>query len=169
MNKFALSLLFCVCAVTCVSAREDDDARLIGVYTMRTATVLSTLTSTVPYTCYRNINTQVCQGRRLRRFVNMADLEAGEQGEISLDGSQSEPEMPEEEQMELERRVERSAGEGEGDDDAAARSRALPLAFTFWSISSSTYTVTTTSINASTTFSLSYYCTAVGAPLAPSC
>ncbi|XP_037775724.1 uncharacterized protein LOC119572862 [Penaeus monodon] len=160
MKGLVLSLVFGVLAVTGVSAREDSDLRIIAKYTTTSAIVMSTLTSTVPYTCYNNLNNQVCLGRRLRRFVKMENLEAENPESVSLDGSQGDSVG---ELDELERDV-RAAG-----DEAGEGARDGRVALVVWSTSSSTYTITSTSTNSSTTFSLSYYCSAVGAPMAPAC
>ncbi|XP_047473707.1 uncharacterized protein LOC125028303 [Penaeus chinensis] len=160
MKGLVLSLALCVLAATSVSAREEDNLRFLAKYTTTTAIVLSTLTSTVPYTCYNNLNDQVCLGRRLRRLVKMEDLEAEHSESMSLDGSQGDSVA---ELDELERDV-RAAGD---EDDESARDGRVALVV--WSTSSSTYTITSKSTNSSTTFSLSYYCTAVGAPMAPAC
>lgn len=53
------------------SARSDDDARVVAAYTTRTAIVLTTLTTTVPFTCANQFGTNVCQKRRYRRMVHI--------------------------------------------------------------------------------------------------
>lgn len=78
----------------------------------------------------------------------------------SLDGSQVDS-VGELEELEREVRA--------ADDEDDLNARDGRLAITVWSTTSSTKTITSTSVNSSTTFSLSYYCTASGAPLAPSC
>lgn len=55
------------------------------------------------------------------------------------------------------------------DDSAPDALDKQRLGLTVWVTTSSTYTVTSTSTNSSTTFSLSYYCSIVGANLAPAC
>nr|XP_027230411.1 uncharacterized protein LOC113822086 [Penaeus vannamei] len=160
MKGLVLILVLGVLAVTGVSAREDEDLRVLAKFTVRTAIVMSTLTSTVPYTCYRDLNTQICRGRRLRRFVKMDDIDAEKFDSSSLDGSQVDS-VGELEELEREVRA--------ADDEDDLNARDGRLAITVWSTTSSTKTITSTSVNSSTTFSLSYYCTASGAPLAPSC
>lgn len=43
------------------------------------------------------------------------------------------------------------------------------LALTIWSSTTSTFTDTSTSTNTATTYSVSFYCSVVGAPFPPAC
>ncbi|XP_047473700.1 uncharacterized protein LOC125028298 [Penaeus chinensis] len=140
-------------------ARSDDDARVVAAYTTRTAVILTTLTTTVPLTCANYFGTNVCQKRRYRRFTNIEkDLTTGDDFDPLLGGSQNAvpDSLDDQEDARLKREI-------------ADASRDPRIALTVWSTTSSTFTYTSESTNASTTFSLSYYCTAVGASFPPSC
>ncbi|XP_050737967.1 uncharacterized protein LOC127009187 [Eriocheir sinensis] len=129
-----------------VQGRTDDDARIVAKRTTKTAVVLSTSTTTSPFTCAFRTNTQVCQRRSFRRFNPINDDKV-DNTEMQLDGSQDDATW-------------------QLDDDSQRESR---IALTIWTTISSTYTITATSTNSATTFSLSYYCTINGASYPPSC
>ncbi|XP_042858777.1 uncharacterized protein LOC122244874 [Penaeus japonicus] len=140
-------------------ARSDDDARVVAAYTTRTVITLTTLTTTVPYTCANYFGANACQKRRYRRFNNIdKDLTAGDDFDPILGSTlDSAPESLDDlEDARLKREL-------------ADANRDPRIALTVWSTTSSTFTYTSESTNLSTTFSLSYYCTAVGASFPPAC
>ncbi|XP_027220247.1 uncharacterized protein [Penaeus vannamei] len=139
-------------------ARSDDDARVVAAYTTRTAIVLTTLTTTVPFTCANQFGTNVCQKRRYRRMVHIdKNLDAADDIDALLAGSKNAPDsLDDQEEARLKREL--------ADADRDPR-----IALTVWSTTSSTFTYTSESTNTGTTFSISYYCTAVGASLPPAC
>ncbi|XP_037775723.1 uncharacterized protein LOC119572861 [Penaeus monodon] len=150
MKPLIVALL--VLGVAAVSHAKDDSgdaARILANYSLKTFISFSTSVTTVPYTCARNFNSAVCQKRRMRRIRNPIDLDAKEvHASVPLEST-------------LDETLE--------DDSVPDAIRKQRLGLTIWLTSSSTYTITSTSTNSSTTFSLSYYCSIVGANLAPSC
>ena len=56
-----------------LSGRSDEDARIVAKRTTKTAIVLTTSTTTTPFTCAFLTNNQVCQRRRLRRYQPIYD------------------------------------------------------------------------------------------------
>nr|XP_027220249.1 uncharacterized protein LOC113812544 [Penaeus vannamei] len=151
MKPLIVALL--VLGVAAASQAKDnsgDAARVFARYSVTTVISFSTSVTTVPYTCGNNYNTAVCQRRRLRRIRSPVDLNAGKDERASVP---------------LESTLEETL-EDDSAPDALDKQR---LGLTVWVTTSSTYTVTSTSTNSSTTFSLSYYCSIVGANLAPAC
>lgn len=55
--------------------RDAEDARIVAVYSTKSAIVLTTSTTTTPFTCAFATNNVVCQRRRYKRFHHMAGLE----------------------------------------------------------------------------------------------
>ncbi|KAK7080807.1 hypothetical protein SK128_003825 [Halocaridina rubra] len=51
-------------------SRNEGDGRLVAAYSTKTAVSITTSTTTVPLTCYLNINTAVCKKRRFRTKKN---------------------------------------------------------------------------------------------------
>ncbi|XP_045133183.1 uncharacterized protein LOC123517301 [Portunus trituberculatus] len=129
-----------------VQGRSDEDGRIVAKRTTKTAIVLTTSTTTTPFTCAFLTNNQVCQRRRFRRYQPIYD-EKKHDAAMVLDGSHGDDAWRMEEGGERDPRI----------------------ALTVWTTVSSTYTVTATSTNTATTFSLSFYCTVNGASFPPSC
>ncbi|XP_027220248.2 uncharacterized protein [Penaeus vannamei] len=132
-------------------ARNDDDARAVVGFSTRTVIILTTSVTTVPVTCALFPGEATCQKRRYRRFAGIRSLDDEPGGDLEPI-LQSTFDVPPGNEVDL---------EGE-------RSRRA-LALTVWSTTSSTYTYTSESTNTATTFSLSYFCTAVGASFPPAC
>merc|ERR1719167_770011 len=151
MKFFVLGLAVLALLGT-TQARNEEDGRVVAAYSTMTAIVLSTSTTTVPYTCAILPGTVGCQRRRYRRFMNIdRDLTPAEELSPLLEGTMDTP--PEALDETDEARFKRAA---EGD-------REPRIALTVWTTTSSTFTFTSESVNSSTTFSLSYFCTVVGA------
>ncbi|XP_042857947.1 uncharacterized protein LOC122244177 [Penaeus japonicus] len=150
--KPLIILVFVVGVATASRGKDshEDAGKILAVYSQTTSISFSTSITTVPYTCARYFATTVCQKRRFRRVPSDIELsDAAEQlGSVALEST---------------------LGDTLDDDTASDALREQRLALTIWSTSSSTYTITSTSTNSSTTFSLSYYCSVVGANFAPSC
>ncbi|KAK8386586.1 hypothetical protein O3P69_010902 [Scylla paramamosain] len=130
---FRSLLLVSLLALTAGTQNEEDDegeAKLIVKnYTTTTWTFLSSLTSTVPYTCYTSAaaGAEACEGRRLRRSKEMKVLDDSllEGGDVALYSSVG----AEDEELEEEERKK--------------------LFFRLWKTASTTVTVTTFSTNRS--------------------
>ncbi|XP_063841103.1 uncharacterized protein LOC135089454 [Scylla paramamosain] len=143
---FRSLLLVSLLALTAGTQNEEDDegeAKLIVKnYTTTTWTFLSSLTSTVPYTCYTSAaaGAEACEGRRLRRSKEMKVLDDSllEGGDVALYSSVG----AEDEELEEEERKK--------------------LFFRLWKTASTTVTVTTFSTNRSVTVSASIMCTYPG-------
>ncbi|ROT71145.1 hypothetical protein C7M84_010549, partial [Penaeus vannamei] len=88
-------------------ARSDDDARVVAAYTTRTAIVLTTLTTTVPFTCANQFGTNVCQKRRYRRMVHIdKNLDAADDIDALLAGSKNAPDsLDDQEEARLKREL----------------------------------------------------------------
>ncbi|XP_069947626.1 uncharacterized protein [Cherax quadricarinatus] len=145
-----LVLVLCCGLLTTVQAVNEDDARLIAKRTTKTWYQLTTTTTVVPLTCALFTSTNPCRRRRLRRFNAVKPLGKSLDGSAELTGTLSEG---------------KSIGELEEGGDSSGRG----LAITFVTTTTSTYTVTSQSINSSTTFSLSFYCSAANAVIPPAC
>ncbi|KAK8739829.1 hypothetical protein OTU49_003218, partial [Cherax quadricarinatus] len=144
-----LDLVVCLALVSVAQGRDDEDARLIvAAYSTKTAIILTTTTTTTPFTCAFKTNGAVCQRRRYRRYTKLDDSVLSDDTSAELTGTLSEG---------------KSIGELEEGGDSSGRG----LAITFVTTTTSTYTVTSQSINSSTTFSLSFYCSAANAVIPP--
>ncbi|XP_066962108.1 uncharacterized protein [Macrobrachium rosenbergii] len=151
MRCLALTI-FALLGTMCLG-RDANDARIVAAYSTRTAITLTTITSVQPYTCFLNTNAVSCQKRRLRRqkfFKHPVDEFSDIDDKTALDGTFTEDQL----------------AEGKGLDSQDRQGR---IALTVWTTSSSTYTITSTSINTAITYSLSYYCSVSGFPVAPAC
>ncbi|XP_071522190.1 uncharacterized protein [Panulirus ornatus] len=139
-------VIFCL-----AEGRDSEDARVIATRSTKTAIILTTSTTTTPFTCALLTNAATCQRRRYRRYTAINENHLQED-EALLDGSLADDE-------------EHSRSER----DAPAEERDPRIALTIWTTSSSTFTVTSTSINTAITFSLSFYCTVNGVAFPPAC
>merc|ERR1739838_1021618 len=149
---FVLCGLMGVCLLSCTAQinagsglaeiRDGNQAKLFGGYTTRTR--LSTLTSTMLYTCASTLaNAAVCGGKRKKRASVMPDLQisAVEKEELSPSHNIEE----------------RSA-----DEDTKGK---LFIALT----SFTTLTTTQFMVNSATTVSISYSCLPLGGTIPPLC
>merc|ERR1712198_144379 len=133
-------------ALVASDARSEDDARIVAAYSTRTVVTLTTLTSTVPLTCAVYFGAAVCQKPRFRRFSNIdEDLMAGDDLNPLLEGT-----------LDMKPDALDDMEEARAKREAVEAGRDPRIALTVWSTTSSTYT-------------LSYYCTAVGASMPPAC
>ncbi|XP_064077762.1 uncharacterized protein LOC135195461 [Macrobrachium nipponense] len=151
MRCLALTI-FALLGTMCLG-RDANDARIVAAYSTRTAITLTTITSVQPYTCFLYTNAVACQKRRLRRQKSLQqsiDEFADLNDKAILEGTVEEG----------------SEAEGRALDSKDRQGR---IALTVWTTSSSTYTITSTSINTAVTYSLSYYCSVSGLPVAPAC
>jgi len=150
---FVLCGLMGVCLLSCtaqinagsglVEIRDGNQAKLFGGYTTRTR--LSTLTSTMLYTCASALaQAAVCGGKRKKRAAVMSDLQNAAVEIEELSSSQHNIE-------------ERSA-----DEDTKGK---LFIALT----SFTTLTTTQYLVNSATTVSISYSCLPLGGTIPPLC
>ncbi|XP_042857946.1 uncharacterized protein LOC122244176 [Penaeus japonicus] len=138
-------------------ARNNDDARVVAAFSTRTVVTLTTVTTTVPLTCASFFGTMSCQKRRVRRLVKMSDHDIATNGDFDPLVQSTLDDAPE------------GLDHLEDQRFRHALARDPRIALTIWSTSSSTFTYTSESTDLGTTFSLSYYCTAVGASFPPAC
>ncbi|XP_071538185.1 uncharacterized protein [Panulirus ornatus] len=146
VSVLVLSLV-CASAVADTQEEKDENAKFfVRSYSTTTWTFLSSLTSTVPYTCYTTGGATACSGRRRRRSKKLQLSIDDAQGVDDLSSSGAD---------------EHSASERD-DDDSSLQDKFL---FTLWKTSSTTVTITTFSTNRSVTVSVSIYCTYQGIAL----
>ncbi|KAB7496931.1 hypothetical protein Anas_10299, partial [Armadillidium nasatum] len=154
-QRHSLSLLTLLVIATCAATLNNDSKSSKGFgkgkiffksYSTKTKTLLSFLTSTVPFTCYSVSTPAMACVRRKRSLSLPTDLEFNEDYENdSLDSSV---------QSEL--------------SDSKSRNTAKKFFVTLWSTSSSTLTITTFITNQRVTLSASVACTVPGVIL-PRC
>ncbi|CAL4071973.1 unnamed protein product [Meganyctiphanes norvegica] len=146
----SLVLLF-VLGVAAISALEDEyqpgdkNKFLIGVRRTAIVTTLSTSTVTVGSTCYSQIETKTCQGKRRRRAVTRDDDIMANINDDGIEGSKSsEP-------------IEISNADGQLNK------------LVIWTTSTTTITWYSSSTKSGTTLSLNYSCTASGMSVVGKC
>ncbi|MPC74688.1 hypothetical protein E2C01_069060 [Portunus trituberculatus] len=146
MRWLVLGVFMSICCL--VYGRDSDNARVAAIVkTTKTAFILTTSTTTTPFTCALYTNTAaICQRRRSLRYVSLTDPNNMSN---PVHGSMLDLTNPEDK------------------DDVNERDPRIALSIHF--TTTSTFTVTSTSINSAITFSLSFFCTVNGASYPPAC
>ncbi|XP_042210268.1 uncharacterized protein LOC121858099 [Homarus americanus] len=143
MKALAGLLVICLLGSVAASLPEDDKGEakfFVKSYSTVTWTFLSSLTSTVPYTCFTtDAAPEACPGRRRRRVKKLSldtDTDSAYHSLTSSSGDMIKPE-----------------------DKTSPEEKFF---FTLWKTSSTTVTITTFSTNRSITVSASVMCTYSG-------
>ncbi|XP_071537802.1 uncharacterized protein [Panulirus ornatus] len=140
--------LVCGSAVADTQEGKDESAKFfVRSYSTTTWTFLSSLTSTIPYTCYTTgaANPPACMGRRRRRAKKL---------KLNLDDA-----------FEMDEISSSSDGQVLAGEEEDGYSNKEKFFFTLWRTSSTTFTITTFSTNRSVTVSVSVFCTYPGIAL----
>lgn len=151
INKYIILLLLISMLHCSEGASHDRDGRIIAAMSTFTKLTFSSSTTTISYTCATLVNTAAC-GRRRRRSTRIRSLKLTSDN-APTELSDSLADSP-------------SVHPASSHNDSKRKGR---IALTLWSSVTSTVTVLSTSINTLTTYSVSFWCSAVGGTFPPVC
>jgi len=126
--------------------KPDDGGKfLIGVRRTNIITTISTSTLTVGATCYQQITTTTCSGKRKRRGLAQELEGISDEGDDGLESSQ------------------------DTDSVAVLGQEGTRQKLVIWTTSTQTVTFTSSSTASGTTLTVAYSCTVAGISLPPAC